>query len=349
MAPKSGTVRRARKGRGSEVPALRVAWHVTGAGVDAEDRESVLARLPQLSRAVRDFPVAELHVEVDRNPRKGGFGVSVSLPLPRRTLHAAEWARDPATAGRRAMDKVASQVAAYRALLRRYERRSHRRSPSFAPVPPSDRIPPRERRALEALRPRLARHVRHEIVHDPSLADLPKEAISVPDVVDEAFVWTLENLSRRPAVLSPEQFLWRRMLHQFDLARESVLRRAAAEKEEARAESRHVEPEPEVDMEWEEAQDLLFGGGEPLPLDLDEASRAGSDPAEILGREELGRAVGEALRELPESHRRAILLHDLEGYDPQEIAFILSVGEERVRADLDSARRTLRRRLREFA
>ncbi|MCK6478941.1 MAG: sigma-70 family RNA polymerase sigma factor, partial [Planctomycetes bacterium] len=206
----------------------------------------------------------------------------------------------------------------------------------------------RTRQVLASLRGRVARLVRHEIVHDPSLSGVAKEAISVPDVVDEALVWTMANLERRPAYLSPEQYLWRRVLHDLDLARASVLRRSAAEKEEARVADAHREPNPELDMEWAEAEDLIYGGGEPLPLDLDEAPGGDSDPAEILDREALREAVSDALTELPEAQRRALLLHDLEGYDPAEIAFVLARSEDRVREDLEGARRTLRRKLRDF-
>lgn len=329
---------------------LAVDWNDAGAHLTPDQKAEVLSRLPHLARAVRDFPVAALHVEVELNPRKGGYGVSVNLPLPARSLYAAEWARDLGAAARSAMNKVASQVAAYRALLRRHERRSDRREvrpPAPAPQPPGPGIE-RTRQVLESLRGRVARLVRHEIVHDPSLSGVAKEAISVPDVVDEALVWTMANLERRPAYLSPEQYLWRRVLHDLDLARASVLRRSAAEKEEARVADAHREPNPELDMEWAEAEDLIYGGGEPLPLDLDEAPGGDSDPAEILDREALREAVSDALTELPEAQRRALLLHDLEGYDPAEIAFVLARSEDRVREDLEGARRTLRRKLRDF-
>ncbi|MCK6478940.1 MAG: hypothetical protein L6R43_01975, partial [Planctomycetes bacterium] len=106
---------------------LAVDWNDAGAQLTPDQKAEVLTRLPHLPRAVRDFPVAALHVEVELNPRKGGYGVSVNLPLPARSLYAAEWARDLGAAARSAMNKVASQVAAYRALLRRHERRSDRR------------------------------------------------------------------------------------------------------------------------------------------------------------------------------------------------------------------------------
>jgi DNA-directed RNA polymerase specialized sigma24 family protein len=327
-----------------------VLWHVVNGGVGPGEREEILRRLPNLLRSVRDFPVKTIHVEVDYNPRKGGYGVSVSLPLPAKTLHAAEWAREPGAAGRRALGKVAAQVATYRSLLRRFERRSHRGEGTPAEAAEAaPRTPAPDRGVLERFRERAARHVRHEIVHDPAFAGVAKEAVSVPDVVDEAMVWTLEHLAERPPVLTPEQFLWRRLLHQLDLAKRSVLRSGAAAEEEAASAARHVEPEAELDMEWQDAEDLIFGGGEPLPLDLDEAPADGSEPSAILDREAAQRAVAEALRELPEGQRRAILLHDLEGYDPAEIALVLFAGEDRVRRDLEDARRTLRRRLREYA
>jgi len=329
---------------------LEVDWHDAGAGLTEKDREAVRRHLPRLEKAVRDFPVSVVHVEVDRNHRKGGFGVSVNIQLPARSLYAGEWARDIPAAARAAVDKVAGQVASYRALLRRHERRSRRREIS-APAPePQDRERSleREREILQGLGGRVARLVRHEIVHDPSLADVAKEAISVVDVVDEALVWTLDHLGSRPPYLSPEQFLWRRVLHQLDLARESVLRKHAAEKEESRVAEAHREPNPEVDMEWADAEDLIFGGGEPLPLDLDEAPGAGSDPAQILDRDALRQAVSDGLRELPDAVRRTLLLHDLEGYDTAEIAFVMARSEDRVKEDLEGARRALRRRLRGF-
>jgi RNA polymerase sigma factor (sigma-70 family) len=329
---------------------LTVQWHIASEAVTRADKEAVLARLPNLSKSLRNLPVRTVHIEVDLNPRKGGYGVSVSLQLPSKTLFAAEWARDPGSAGRRAMNKVASQAMTYRTLLRRYERRAHRKpGPALLPPKPSSQALVREREQVEAFRSRAARHVRHEIVHDPALANLPKEAISVPDVVDEAVVWTLEHLPGRPAFLTPEQFLWRRVLHQYDLARESVLRERAAEAEESAVEERHREPPQDLDMEWEEAEDLILGGVDPLPFDLDEASKAGSDPAEILDREAAQEAVSAALRDLPDFQRRAILLHDLEGYDPEEIAVVLGVDESKVRGEIEAARRALRKKLHEYA
>ena len=327
---------------------LDVDWHVAHGSVEDGDRENVLARLPHLERAVRDFPVTRVHIEIDNNQRRGEFGVSVNLQLPARSLFAAEWDRDIGVAGRRAMNKVISQVGTYRAMLRRHERRNHRRELPPAPAPQVTVDPSEHAGTLEGLRDRVARLVRHEIVHDTDLAGLPKEAISVPDVVDEAMVWTLENLGNRPAYLSPEQFLWRRVIHQMDLAKASVLRRRAAEEENARGKVTREGPADYLDVEWQDAEDLIYGGGEPLPLDRDEASREDSDPTEILDREAAQQAVSEALRDLPERQRRALLLHDLEGYDPSEIAFVLARSEDRIREDIEEARITLRGKLRRY-
>lgn len=333
---------------------LKVEWRDSGADLSEEDRRAALKSLPRLAKAVRDFPVSTLHVEVEYNPRKGGYGFSVNLQLPARSLYAVEWARSPGTAARSALGKVASQVASYRAMLRRHERRSHRREvrPAPAPQDPAGGTE-REKQVLQGLSRRVRRLVRHEIVHDPSLAGVAKEAISVPDVVDEALVWTLENLGRRPPYLSPEQFLWRRVLHQLDLARASVLRRLSAEQEvERRSAPRREAAAPEDGedaLEWSEAEDLILGGGDPVHPDLDEAFPSGTEPGEILDRQAVQGAVSEALRDLPEHQRRTILLHDLEGYDPPEIAFVMARSEDRVREDLEAARRAMRRRLRDFA
>jgi DNA-directed RNA polymerase specialized sigma24 family protein len=327
---------------------LKIEWHVMVVKLKDSERAAILERLPRLEKAVRDLSARDLHIEVDHNVRKGGFGVAMHLGLPRRSLYAADWSLDVAVAGRKVLHKLVDQVITYRSQLRRFERRSLRHEPQVevaeTPGSAARAVAP----LLERLRPRIARLVRHEIVHDPSLVDIPKESISVPDVVDEAIVWTLDNIEKKPPFLTPEQYLWRRVLHQFDLARSSVIRRRDSEVANDRIEASHVEKSPEVDMEWEDAQDLLFGGGEPLPMDMEEAPASASDPGSALDREALQIATSEALRDLPEVQRRAVLLHDLEGYDAAEIAYLLHRGEDQVRHDLDLGHRALRRRLRGF-
>lgn len=65
-------------------------------------------------------------------------------------------------------------------------------------------------------------------------------------------------------------------------------------------------------------------------------------PAADADRRALREAFTEALRDLPERQRTAVVLFDLEGYSHAEIADILGVPEGTVRSDVFHARRALR-------
>jgi len=72
----------------------------------------------------------------------------------------------------------------------------------------------------------------------------------------------------------------------------------------------------------------------------------GASPAVDTDRRAFLQALEEALVELPERQRRAVVLFDVEGYSHAEIAEILDVPQGTVRSDVFHGRRTLRRALR---
>lgn len=74
-------------------------------------------------------------------------------------------------------------------------------------------------------------------------------------------------------------------------------------------------------------------------------SSSGPDPARATEQSVLGGALREALADLPERQRTAIVLFDVEGYSAAEIGKALGVPEGTVRSDVFHARRTLRRLL----
>ncbi|MFQ5680054.1 MAG: RNA polymerase sigma factor [Gemmatimonadota bacterium] len=67
-----------------------------------------------------------------------------------------------------------------------------------------------------------------------------------------------------------------------------------------------------------------------------------SDPASDLERKEMRQRLLEALEQVPEAQRLAVLLYDLEGYDHTEIAEILEIASGTSRANLHHGRRALR-------
>jgi RNA polymerase sigma-70 factor (ECF subfamily) len=76
---------------------------------------------------------------------------------------------------------------------------------------------------------------------------------------------------------------------------------------------------------------------------LDEALVAGGQrPDAVAEREVLGARLREALAELPERRRMAVVLFDVEGYSHAEIGGILGMPEGTVRSEVFHARRKLR-------
>ena len=77
------------------------------------------------------------------------------------------------------------------------------------------------------------------------------------------------------------------------------------------------------------------------PLDAN-ATAGGPRPDVQTERRALGERLREALAELPERRRVAVVLFDVEGYSHAEIAEILGVAEGTVRSEVFHARRRLR-------
>lgn len=78
---------------------------------------------------------------------------------------------------------------------------------------------------------------------------------------------------------------------------------------------------------------------EPLAPDL-ALRQAGPDTN--TARSELRTKLNQALAELPERQRLAVVMFDAEGYSHREIAGLLGVAEGTVRSDVFHARRALR-------
>jgi len=79
---------------------------------------------------------------------------------------------------------------------------------------------------------------------------------------------------------------------------------------------------------------------------LSPALSAGSiSPEAVAEREELRGRMGNALAELPERQRLAVVLFDAEGFSHAEIAELLEIPVGTVRSDVFHARRALRSRL----
>lgn len=70
--------------------------------------------------------------------------------------------------------------------------------------------------------------------------------------------------------------------------------------------------------------------------------RASEDPSLAVGRNELHRDVAAAMRKLDDEHRAVIVLRDIEGFNYQEIAEVLSIPTGTVKSRLHRARMAIK-------
>ena len=76
-----------------------------------------------------------------------------------------------------------------------------------------------------------------------------------------------------------------------------------------------------------------------------EPADSGSDPQRELERKERQRALAKGLKELPEHHRRALVMREVSGLSYQEIADALALDLGTVKSRIARAREALRKRL----
>src|SRR2546430_237408 len=90
---------------------------------------------------------------------------------------------------------------------------------------------------------------------------------------------------------------------------------------------------------WDGGRRRWVPGAEPLEVGL---TAGGPRPDTTAERRALNERLRQALAELPERRRMAVVLFDVEGYSHGEIALILGIPEGTVRSEVFHARRRLR-------
>jgi RNA polymerase sigma-70 factor (ECF subfamily) len=71
----------------------------------------------------------------------------------------------------------------------------------------------------------------------------------------------------------------------------------------------------------------------------------GRDPEQLAGNAALRRRLGKALRTLPASYRVIVFLREMEGLSTREVAEVLGISEDNVKARLHRARLALQKSL----
>lgn len=91
-----------------------------------------------------------------------------------------------------------------------------------------------------------------------------------------------------------------------------------------------------------ESIDAESPGLEPIVLKVRDA---GKSPEELAENSRLREQLRDALLTLPQSHRVVVFLRDIEGLSTREVATVVGISEDNVKARLSRARARLRREL----
>ncbi len=93
---------------------LSVNFQAQHCRLEPEDEATMHRSLEALRRVTAEFPVATLHVRINRHPRACDYHVKASLHLPKRTLFTGDRDRTVHPAFERCVRKLVRKVKAYR-------------------------------------------------------------------------------------------------------------------------------------------------------------------------------------------------------------------------------------------
>ena len=314
-------------------------YHTINLEMRPTEREMVERELARAAHVLRNFPRPSWHVEVERSPRKGGYGVSVHVKLSTRSLFATAWGNDLRGASEAVGNKLVRQAKRHLEQLRRHETAgadTPRRAGAWREISVEELETVRD---LEDFSDRIAHHaaqlhrvLRRELRLDPR-SEAAGGAVSVPDVVQNAIAYVFEHFRQKPGELTPDRWLVRRGLIFLD-----------AELDQATEAAESVpEPKEEPQEEWEELMNLPVA--EHLPLDGRPGDPDRTSPEVLQAKRAARFATADALKALPPRQRTALVLRHIEGYAIPEIAFVLNTDDAKVELWLDEAEVRLQRRL----
>jgi len=310
---------------------MAVRYHTINLQMRPTERELVETELDRVAAQLKTFSHPTWHVEVEKSPRKGGYGVSVHVNLPTRSLFATAWSDNLRGASETVANKLVRQAKRHLEQLRRNEHpgaETGRRAQTYREFSVQDLETVRD---LEDFSDRIAHHaaqlhrvLRREMGLDPRSKTVGG-AISVPDLVEDAIAYVFEHFREKPAELTPDRWLVRRGLIFLD---------AEFDRVEGEAQSM-PEPKSEPQEEWEELMNLPVP--EHMPFDGHPGEAGKTSPELVQNRRHACFATAAALKALPPRLRKALVLRHIEGYRIGEIAFVLNAEDAKVEHWLDEA------------
>jgi RNA polymerase sigma factor (sigma-70 family) len=294
--------------------------------------------------------LAHLRLMLEENSVRTLYNVSITLDVPGKTLAAKEEQHDIQAGIRAGFAEIERQLKKYKASVhhehwKRPERREEIRE---IKAEAASTVAAENKRDvfLSLITPHLKRlyhFVHHVIAYSEAVGDLVRSDLTPEDVVDGALVRANREFLTGRSIPNVKNWLIRLAMDQLDA---EVIRLKAE-----RANTVHIEedvpetpPAQEVSTLGEEILDF-YQPDEDLKLeDLIPDSEVPTPEDEVLAKE-LRRSVNRALNEMPREWRQTLLLHDIEGRSPDEIAKKIGKADSEIGRILQSAHQYLRQRL----
>jgi RNA polymerase sigma factor (sigma-70 family) len=265
-------------------------------------------------------------------------------------MAAQESAAGATAAIKAAFDELLRQIGRHKELLRNSHNWRRRRSAegrpvpeipfeqSIAAVPMQSATPDDIRSYVNGNLRRLQAFVERELFFRESSGELPPDAVTAEEVVDEVVARALDERVDKPDRLAVEPWLYRLAIHAMDDAA-----------------SRLAEADSEVNLQGLRQRRNERASDEPRLQfhQPDEAMTTESGirddrlatPEEIAYTDEMLALVQLALNGTRPEDREAFILHALEGFFVDEIAAITDRKPEQVQQSIARAREKLRHRL----
>jgi RNA polymerase sigma factor (sigma-70 family) len=190
---------------------------------------------------------------------------------------------------------------------------------------------------------RLKEFVRHALDYAVANSDLPRDELTVDDVVDETVVQAYNHIQENAVPDKVEARLAQLAADQI----EAAIKRVAAESKELVHIEENVPETPreeEVSTLGDEILDF-FQPDEDLRLEDIVPDLEVPTPEEETSVKELRECVRRALNALPETWRRVLLLHYVEGVKDEQLAKAIGKPIREVQRIQGSAAKYLRQRL----
>jgi RNA polymerase sigma factor (sigma-70 family) len=312
-------------------------------------------QIEKLRKRLLVFRPELIHLKgmVEETSAREGTCVSLNLRLPSGQMAVQSKASTAESAVKTAFEDLLQQVNKHKDLLRASHKWTRRRKPTSTRTPTT--VPFEDtvavvfpaivsaedvRSYVNANLSRLERFVEREIFFREAADRFAPESISKEEVIDEAIAAALgdghEIGSReKPERLALEPWLYR-------LALDALNRLSATDSDgtsihlEESARKQNVRASDEPKLQFHQPDEAITQ--ETVIADTRVAT-----PEEIVGSDEMMHLIAAALRNVDPDHRKAFILHAIEGFGIEEVSAITGVPPEHVVNSISAARDHLRK------